>query len=126
MTPYKKLINAIDSLIVDKAHRSYDGWSLSFDDLYEHDQGHLTALMIEYNNLDTSDCFRQNVFEKDDEITIALLKMLTENTYDSQEELISAIRTQSIKRHRSQIQEHINDRCGWCQQELDSEYQYAE
>lgn len=118
MNHYQNLINYIDELILTKAKKTADGYQLSITDLYEDQLGQLAALFLEYDDRDTSECFCEpEKYAIDDDITCALLKMLTNNNLDDKEDLAELIRKNTIKRYSEKMQDYISERC----QEVESE-----
>ncbi len=114
MNHYQRLISYINELVRDKAERTDDGWSLSFNDLTDDEQGELIVLQLEEDDRDTYDCFHQaDQYAKDDEITCALIKLLRDNNPDTREDFAEAVRKQSIARYQNKLQELIDDSCGW-------------
>jgi hypothetical protein len=118
MSPYKNLHRYICELIADKATYDKDiqGLSLSVDDLSYEDQGELAALFLEYNERDTTDCFNNpNQTSIDDDITIALLKLLKKDSLNNRQELACMIRENTINRFKPQMQDFIDHVLTWGQ-----------
>lgn len=111
---YQQLVYRIDDLILDKGKHDQDGYSLSFRDLDENEQGELVALQLEEDDRDTTDCFHEaSKFAMNDKITCALLTLLKNDSPDNREDLANLIRENSINQYKAKLQDLINDRCGW-------------
>lgn len=118
LTHYQRLIGYINELVRVNATRDDDGWHLDFDDLNDEEQGQLIALQLEENDRDTTECFYQpDRYSQEDEITCALLNLLKNNSNLNCEQFATAVRKQSINRFKHQLQDLIDDRCGWEYQE---------
>lgn len=115
MNHYKKLVHYIDDLILDKAKRTSDGFILSINDLDSDELGDITALYLEYNDRDTSDCFQ------DENITSSLLKLLQNDSVDNKEDFATIIRNSTIQQYELQIEHLIQERCAEIEIERDIE-----
>ncbi len=111
MAPYKNLYRYVCELVEDRAawDRDLESFVLSVDDLNYDEQGELTALMLEYSDRDTTDCFKKPAQTAiDDDITCSLLALLKNDNLDNRQELASTIRENTINRFKADMQDFIN------------------
>lgn len=109
---YRNLVNHVDNLIFDKCKKTRYGYDLSmarlsFDDLLK-----TSALFVEYDDRDTTDCFnRPDQDTKHDDITCALLSMLKHNSPSSRDLFASIVLENVARKYMRKIKAIINDRC---------------
>lgn len=110
--PYKNLINFAEKMVEKYGH--YDRYSETYcagiDDLSEGDLGEFAALCLEYDDRDTTDCFNQTDKKPlDDDITIALLRVLKNNSYETRDDMARMIRTNTIARYKNFMEEKLSE-----------------
>jgi hypothetical protein len=111
MDPYRNLFNYVCEIVNDRSvwDKDLESFILSVDDLSYEEQGELAALLLEYSDRDTTDCFNNPTQTAiDDDITCSLLMLLKKDTSNNREELASIIRENTINRFKADMQEFIN------------------
>lgn len=109
MTPTQRITSYIDNLILEKG----ENYSLLVDALESDEAGTLASFLIDENDRDTQDCFNESdQYPLNDKITIALLKVLQNDSPENLDNLSTLIRNNVIKIYRNIMQERIDERCG--------------
>jgi len=110
----KQLNNSIDGFIREFGVLDIDeGYSLSFENLDELEQGELVALYLESIDRDVSECVWGKDFTINSEYVCALIKMLGNPSQENKESFADTIQQNCISYFENSIQDIIDSRCDW-------------
>lgn len=112
--PIKNLMAFATEMVTKYATYDADNctFDITFDQLSEDEQGEFAALYLEYDGRDTSECFShpdQNPL--DDDITIALLQVLKNNSYETRDDMALLIRANTISRYKILMEDMLDNAC---------------
>ena len=97
MNRYQKLVSFIYDLIIDKGVIDQDGYWLNVNTLSQSQLGQYAALLLDYDDRDTSECFYQtDRATEEDSISHALITLLNSNNHQNKSDLADLITTNVI------------------------------
>ena len=112
--PYQNIVRYIDSLIFYKSIRENDAIALPFNRLTEDELAHLAALFLEFDDRDTTECFRDSSQRaEDDDITCAFIRLLMRNCRDTRNDFADLVINRATQHYRKNIEEMIEERCSY-------------
>jgi hypothetical protein len=116
MNPYQKLTSFINDLILDKGVCDQDGHWLNVESLSYPNLKQFSALLLDYDDRDTSECFNKNMRSDEDDITIALLKLLNHDTHENRDDFIDLVIENILAKYKTTMQRMIDAQCAYLNQ----------
>ena len=121
MNPYQRLTAFIDDLILGQGVYDQDGHWLNVESLSQTDLCRFAALLLDYDDRDTSEFFYQsNKHTDEDNITIALLKLLNHDSRDNRDDFIDLAIENILAKYKATMQRMIDAQCAYLMQKMAS------
>lgn len=121
MNPYQKLTAFINDLVLGQGVCDQDGHWLNVESISYTDLKKFSALLLDYDDRDTSECFYQSdKRSEEDDITIALLKLLNNDSRDNRDDFIDLAMDNILKKYKTTMQRMIDTQCTYLNQKVAS------